>query len=411
MGGGYALFRQRQFRELWTANLLTSIGLVILLLGASWVMLSLTTNPLLVSMVQTATSLPFLVLAVPAGIVSDQYGHRRLLLGAHIWMLLAVAGLAVLTFGGHLTAAWLLGGLSLVGIGLVFQQSAWKPFLHELLPPDQLVAAISFNSLSNKLAQVVGPLMGGLLVGFKGAIIVFATRGLSHIVMLAVVRRVPKPAGAGRSDALSSREALASFGHGWRTLRGSRERYGPLIRLALFTLPCSGMVALLPLEAKLNIQTEVIGYGGLLTALALGTVSAVSLMPWLQSRIRMSTVSSAALVGFSVAVLGVSQWDSMLQDASFLLVAGFCWGILTVAHQWAVQTAAPADQRGLMTSFYTLVLQGSLAAGSFMFGLIATQVGVSHTILICGCVTASGLLLVRVFPMPDSLSQAPARRI
>jgi predicted MFS family arabinose efflux permease len=95
----------------------------------------------------------------------------------------------------------------------------------------------------------------------------------------------------------------------------------------------------------------------------------------------------------------------MLLDASFLLVAGFCWGILTVAHQWAVQTASPADQRGLMTSFYALTLQGSLAAGSFLFGLIATQLGVSPTILICGLVAASGLLLVRLFPMPDGVSQ------
>jgi MFS family permease len=405
VAGGYALFRQRQFRELWSANLLTSLGLVMLLLGASWVMLSFTTNPLLVSMVQTATSLPFLVLGIPAGIMSDLYGHRRLLLGAHIWMLLAVGGLAMLTFGGYLNAAWLLVGLAMIGIGLVFQQSAWKPFLHELLPSDQLVAAISFNSLSNKLAQVIGPLLGGLLVGFKGAIIVFSTRAVSHLVMIAVVRRVPKPAAQQHSDAPSYREAAASFAEGWRFLRASRQLYGPLIRLALFMLPCTGMVALLPLEAKENIQTEVIGYGGLLTALALGTVSAVSLMPWLQGRARMSTLSSAALGGFSLAVLGISQWDSMLLDASFLLVAGFCWGILTVAHQWAVQTASPADQRGLMTSFYALTLQGSLAAGSVLFGLIATQLGVSPTILICGLVAASGLLLVRLFPMPDGVSQ------
>lgn len=397
-GTGYALFRQRRFRELWAANLLSSLGLVVLLLGASWVMTSLTSNPLLVSMVQTATSLPFLLLGIPAGIMSDLYGHRRLLLGAHTWMLLIVAGLAALVVAADLNAGSLLTGLFLIGIGLVFQQAAWKPFLHELLPADQLVAAISFNALSNKLAQVVGPLMGGLLVGNRGAAIVFGIRGLSHLVMMAVIRRVPKP--AGRAEGTSFRQAATSFRDGWRSLRRTRELYGPLIRLALFMMPCTGVVALLPLEAKENIQTEVIGYGGLLTALAVGTVSAVTLMPWLQSRIRMSTLSSTALAGFSLAAIGISQWDSMLLDASFLLVAGFCWGILTVAHQWAVQTAAPADMRGLMTSFYSLVLQGSLAVGSFLFGLIAIRAGVSVTILICGLVAASGLLLVRAFPMP-----------
>ncbi|WP_445170322.1 MFS transporter [Mycolicibacterium sp. Dal123E01] len=398
MAGEYALFRVRQFRALWAANLLSNFGLVMLLLGAAWVMTTMTSNPLLVSMVQTATSLPFLILGIPAGIMSDLHGHRRLLLGAHTWMLLGVAGLAVLTFRDYLTAGWLLTGLAFIGIGLVFQQAAWKPFLHDLLPPDQLVGAISLNSLSNKLAQVAGPLLGGVLVGVKGAIIVFGTRALSHLVMMAVVRRVPTQGEHTNAGAFG--EAAASFADGWRSLRASRDLYGPMIRCAVFMLPCSGMVALLPLEAKLNIQTEVIGYGGLLTALAVGTVSAVTLMPWLQGRVTMNTLSSLALGGFSLAVLGVSQWDSMLLDASFLLVAGLCWGVLTVAHQWAVQTAAPSSQRGLMTSFYTLVLQGSLAAGSFLFGLIATQVGVSTTILICGVVAGSGLLLVRVYPMP-----------
>ncbi|WP_319436606.1 MFS transporter [Mycobacterium sp. RTGN5] len=401
MSGGYALFRLRQFRELWSANLLTSFGLVMLLLGAAWVMTTMTSNPLLVSMVQTVTSLPFLVLGIPAGIMSDLYGHRRLLLGAHTWMLLCVSGLAVVTLGHHLNPAWLLAGLALIGIGLVFQQAAWKPFLHQLLPSDQLVGAISLNSLSNKLAQVAGPLLGGVLVGTRGALIVFGTRGLSHLVMMAVVRRVPKS--GDRTDAGSFGEAAQSFTHGWGYLRTSRPLYGPMIRCVVFMLPCSGMVALLPLEAKLNIQTEVIGYGGLLTALAVGTVSAVALMPWLQDRAAMNTLSSVALTFFSLAVLGVSQWDSMLLDASFLLVAGFGWGILTVAHQWSVQTAAPDEMRGLMTSFYTVVLQGSLAAGSFLFGLIATQVGVSTTILICGLFAAAGLLLVRVFPMPGAV--------
>jgi MFS family permease len=404
MAGGYGLLRQRQFRNLWLANVLSSFGLVMLLLGAAWVMTTMTSNPLLVSMVQTATSLPFLVLGIPAGIMSDLYGHRRILLGAHTWMLLGIGGLTVLTLGGHLSAAWLLVGLSLIGVGLVFQQSAWKPFLHDLLPTDQLVAAISLNALSNKLAQVAGPLLGGVLVGTRGALLVFGVRGLSHVVMMAVVRRVPKA--GGRTDNGSFGQAARSFAEGWRVLRRSRELYGPMIRCVVFMLPCTGMVALLPLEAKLNIQTEVIGYGGLLTALAVGTVSSVALMPWLQDRLSMNTLSSIALSGFSLAVIGVSRWDSMLLDASFLLVAGFCWGILTVVHQWSVQTAAPNTMRSLMTSFYTLVLQGSLAAGSFLFGLIATQVGVSATILICGVFAAAGLLLVRVFPMPVAQEHA-----
>jgi hypothetical protein len=83
-GSGYDLFGNRLFRNLWGANLIHALGLVMLLLGASWVLTSLTDNPLLVSMVQTMMSLPFLFFSIPAGV-----------LGGY---LMGLAGIAVLLF-------------------------------------------------------------------------------------------------------------------------------------------------------------------------------------------------------------------------------------------------------------------------------------------------------------------------
>lgn len=408
-GSGYDLFRQRQFRELWVANVVSSLGTVMSLLAAAWVMTSLTDKAFLVTAVQTAVSLPFVFLSIPFGIVTDMFGHRRMLLVAHSWMVLPAIAMALIEWIGHLTPWVLLSLLFMIGIGTVMHQAAWKPLLYEVLPRESTVSAVSLNTLGSKTAQLVGPGLGGLLM-VAGAALIFAVRGLSHIAVVLVLLRVPKPAviepaviePAGRGLPLA--EARRSIQEGWRFLRGAPEIYGTLIRCALFMAPCAGMLALLPLEAKENIQTEVLGYGGLLTSLAIGSVSAVSLMPALRNHFRVRTMATVALAGFALAVFGISRWDSMFLDAGFLAVAGFCWGILNVSQQASVQIASPDGTRGLMTSFYSLTVQGSMALGSLIFGVFAEYRGVSASILLAGCVAAGGLLLVRWFPLSDGVA-------
>lgn len=396
--GGYELFAQRQFRSLWAANLVLNLGQVMLLLAAAWTMTSLTSSAVLVSLVQATTSLPFLLLGIPVGILSDRVGHRRLLLAAQVWMAALAVILALIEWMGHLTAWPLLALLFGIGVGLVVQQSAWKPFLHDMVPEDKLVAAISFNSLSNKLAQAVGPAIGGYLMGVVGVALIFAIRVASHLVMIVALCRGTKPAGAQPHPQFRVSQSLVE---GWRYLRRSPELYGPMARSAFLMAPCGGVLALLPLEARDNIQTGVIGYGGLLTVLGIGTTAGVSLMPLLQRHVRLNPMTTVAVLVFSLAVLAISRWDSMFLDATFLLFFGFSWSVLSVSYQFAVQTSSPEHMRGLMTSFYNVSLQGSMALGSIVFGVIAQKLVVSASILTAGLVATCGLLLAARYRVPD----------
>lgn len=191
-GSGYELFAEAGFRELWAANFILSLGMVMLQLGCGWTMTSLTDNALLVSMVQTTVSLPFFFFSIPAGMANDVWGSRPLLLASQVWMLLSTGLLAAIAWFWDLTPWWILSLLFLIGAGLAVQQSAWKPFLHELAPDDKLVAAISLNSLGNKLAQTAGPITGGYLLGLAGLGTVVAARAASHLVMVLALLRLPR---------------------------------------------------------------------------------------------------------------------------------------------------------------------------------------------------------------------------
>ena len=93
-GSGYELFADGEFRELWGANFILTLGMVMLQLGCGWTMTSLTDNAVLVTMVQTMVSLPFFFFSIPAGIANDRWGSRPLLLASQVWMLMLTAGLA-----------------------------------------------------------------------------------------------------------------------------------------------------------------------------------------------------------------------------------------------------------------------------------------------------------------------------
>lgn len=402
---GYELLRQGKFQQLWVANLVSGTGLVMLMLASGWAMASMAPSPIMVAAVPMAVSVSAFVLGIPFGIMTDRFGHRRLLLLAQILMLVPECVLAVLAWQGLLTPWLLLSALAVIGIGLVMQAAAWKPLLCMMYPRERMVAAISLNSLGNKIGKVAGPALGGLLTGLAGIASILCLRVLAHLMVICSVWRLGRPPDAGSGESKPSAGPRKSLSEGLRLLRRSPGIYGPMIRGVILMAPLAGLLALLPLDAKENIQTDVLGYGGLLTALGIGTVSSMSLMPLLRRHFRVNSLTTLALAVLGLAMLGVSRWDSMFLDAFFLLVLGFAWSIVGISHQVALQAASPDASRGLMTAFYEVTQQGSVVAGSFIFAFIAEQSVVSTAILVAAIVATGGLLLVRPFPLSDALSE------
>lgn len=116
----------RTFRSLLAANLISDIGAFMQSVGAAWLMTSLTNSPLYIALIQTASALPFFVLALPAGSIGDIFDRRKLILGTEIWMFGMAAVLAVTTFAGAMTP-WLLLLLTLgLSVGDGVESPAWR---------------------------------------------------------------------------------------------------------------------------------------------------------------------------------------------------------------------------------------------------------------------------------------------
>src|SRR5207253_1551692 len=169
------------FRNLLIADLVSDIGTFMQSVGAAWLMVSLHTGPGYVALTQTAASLPYFLLALPAGSAGDIFDRRRLILFTEAWMMGVALILAVLTIRGSMSP-WLLLALTFaLSAGDAFETPTWRAVLPDLVPNEDLEAASALNGIEFNLARAVGPGLAGALIATVGISAAFVANALSFI--------------------------------------------------------------------------------------------------------------------------------------------------------------------------------------------------------------------------------------
>lgn len=181
--------RQPLFRALWIAAVASNIGTWMQNVGGVWLMTSLTPSPLMVALMQTATSLPVFLVALPAGALADIFDRRRLLLFWQGWMLACAAGLGVLTLIGATTPVVLLSFTFALGLGAAMNAPAWQAIAPELVSRAELPAAVALNSVGFNIARAVGPALGGFIVAAAEPAAVFLLNAASFVGVIFVLYR------------------------------------------------------------------------------------------------------------------------------------------------------------------------------------------------------------------------------
>ena len=205
-GGVLAPLRLRVFRALWLANLVSATGTIVQGVGAAWLMTTLAGTPDLVAMVQTATYLPILLLALLAGTLADLWDRRRVLLLAQFWMVLISAGLAWLSGLDLVTPATLLLFTFLIGIGTALTGPAWQASVRGIVPQAELAAAVTLNAIAMNFARAVGPAVGGAVVAAAGAGAAFYLNAACTLVLAGALLWWPHRRAERRSSPRAGRQ-------------------------------------------------------------------------------------------------------------------------------------------------------------------------------------------------------------
>jgi len=367
--------------------------------GAAWLMMSLTRNSLYIALIQTATALPFFLLALPAGSIGDIFDRRKLILGTETWMLGIAIVLTVATFAGVMTP-WLLLLLTLgLSIGDAVESPTWRAIFPELVNnKEELPAALALNGIEFNLARALGPGLGGFIVAAVGVGAAFAFNALSFLGVIAVIAKWKRPA---RKSTLPVETFRGATSAAIRYVRYSPGIRRLLLRSAVLILFTSSFWALLPTAAR-ELSKSPIAYGFLLGFFGLGAVLGAIVLQRTRSRLSTETLLNIATATFATIILSVALLRSPVILCFLMLVGGSSWTSIMSLFNIMVQELAPDWVRARVLAVYLFVFQGSVAAGSTVWGYVALHTNVHLTLVFASIGTGACLLLAPFFRLPNT---------
>jgi MFS family permease len=238
--------------------------------ASGWLMTGLNPDPFVVALVQAASSLPICVFAIPAGALADIFDKRRYLIVVESLYTILAAAYAAMVWVGLATPINLLCFSFLLNAAGALTAPAWQAVVPQLVPKQDLSAAIAANSVGVNISRAVGPALGGAMISTLGIVAPFwvnAASNLGIVGALAWWRERRRP-----STLLPAERFGQAMLTGLRYARHNFHLRCTLMRAIGFFLFASAYWALLPLVARDQIAGGPNLYGALLGTIGVGAV-------------------------------------------------------------------------------------------------------------------------------------------
>jgi MFS family permease len=385
------------FRNLLLADVVSDVGTFMQGVGAAWLMVSLNGGPMYVALTQTASALPFFVLALPAGAVGDIVDRRKLILITEFWMLAVALLLAWITITGMMTPALLLILTFALSAGDAFETPTWRAVLPEVVPKDDLPAASALNGIEFNFARAVGPALGGVLIAIAGIGAAFLVNAATFLGVIIVIARWRRPV---RKRATPPETVTGATVAAIRYVRFSPAVRVVLLRAGAAMFFASGLLALLPSMAH-GITVSPIGYGILLGCFGTGAILGALAMQRARARWSTDAVVSGGIAIFGLTTMLAGTLHALLPVGAAMLIGGGAWISFISLFNVQVLNQAPDWVRARVLAVSMLVFQGAVAAGSATWGAVAARAGVSNALLWAGLGSVLTTALGFFLRLPD----------
>ena len=387
------------YRALWIAGLVSNVGTWMQTVGAQWLLVQRPNSAALVALVQTASTLPVLILALPAGVLADVFDRRRLLIAFQAFQFAVGVGLTVLTVVGQMPPALLLSFTFLLGCGQALWVPAYQSFIPELVPRELLPSASALGAVSINLARAIGPAIAGVLVARTGVAVVFALNAATFLAFAVVLVVVRTPASETTGEAERFLPALRA---GSRYVRHSLVVRRILLRSGLFVFPGSAMWALLPLIAHERLRMDAGGYGLLLGAVGIGAVAGAVVMPRVRESLSPTQLLALGSIVYGASLVVLATVRNPWLVGLVLVPTGTAWIAVLSSVNASLQLFLPHWVRGRGLSIYQIVLFGGQAVGAFVWGQVAQHVSLAGSFLAAAVVMLLGAATLAAWPMRDT---------
>jgi len=382
------------YRVFWLGQLISLSGTWMQTIAQSWLVLQLTNSPSALGFVTMLQFLPITVMALFGGVLADRLPKHRVLIITQSSAAIQAGILAILVISHHVQL-WHVYVLAFcLGVINSIDNPTRQAFVVELVGPDKLANAVALNSMLFNSARIIGPSIGGLMIGWLGTGGAFAANALSFLAVILglLIMRTDEFVAVARSP---RGRVLTQVAEGIKYAFSHSD-----ILLVLLLMACLGIfgynfTVMLPLIDKyilgagpevLGILTSAMGVGSVLAALAVAYAG----------KARVGVMLAGALIfSFSLLLVGVSRLYPLTLLGLFIL--GFASVTFSSNANTRLQLLAPDHLRGRIMSLYFLVFAGSTPFGGVIVGSLSALIGVSLTLQLMAIICLAGTLIAMLF--------------
>lgn len=410
--GWLAPLRHTVFRSLWTVWLTANICLWMNDVAAAWTMTSLTTSATLIALVQTASSLPVLLLGVPSGALADIINRKHYFVFAQIWLATNATALMLSLVFGVLSPYLLLFLTFTNGIGLAMRWPIFAAIVPEIVPRESLSSALALNAIAMNTSRIVGPLTAGAIIAAAGSTYVFALNMVLSLITTVIVMRWKYQ---GYVSTLPGERFVGAMRVGMQYAWQSNRMRTIIGRAFLFFFQSTGLIALLPVVAKTHFQGDAHIFTLLLACLGLGAIIAGSQLPRVRKYLKPSDLITYGLIVLSFASTGVVLAPDLWLASLLMMVCGAAWISVANSLTTSAQLTLPSWVRARGMSIYQMGLMGGSALGAAVWGRLADEYGVVTSIVLSSIFGLVVLFLIRKHridnhPLEDFTPVCPIER-
>ena len=374
--------QNRVFAMLWLAWMTSNICMWMSDVAASWMMTSLSNSPIMVALIQTASNLPVFLMGLPSGALADIVNRKKYFVITQIWLAGVAALLCFFTFVGSLSAELLLVLTFMNGIGLAMRWPVFAAIIPDFVNREQLPAALALNGMAMNASRIIGPLVAGALIASAGTEYVFA---LNMVLSLAITVIIMQWKYQADVSTLPGERFLGAIRVGIQYVKSSSRMRAVLIRIFLFFVQSSALMALLPIIAKEHFSGDAGTFTLLLSSLGFGAVISGAQLPWLRLRFDRNQLVFMGQVILSASAIGVVLAPNLWIAAPLMMINGAAWIITANSLSIAAQFALPSWIRARGMSIFQMSLMGGSAIGAAVWGKLADSTDVTVSV-ICGSI-------------------------
>jgi DHA3 family tetracycline resistance protein-like MFS transporter len=405
MSGGATFFervgilrplRHRDFRLLWTGMLVSFMGDGIYLVAIAWEVLRLSNVPSALAAVGVAWSIPQTIVLLFSGVLSDRTDRRRVMIVGDAIRGVAIAAIGILTVTGAVRLWHIVALVVVFGVGQAIFGPAFSSIVPQLVPEDDLAQANSLDQFVRPFAlQLIGPGIGGVLVGIFDAGLAFCLDAATFAFSIAAIARMRPTPPLRSADERSS--AFADLKEGLSYVLARTWLWGGMFAALVGLLLTWGpFEVLVPFVVKnrlhgsptdLGIVFAVGGVGAVVTAYIWGEAG-------LPRRPMTVLYLSWAVAAFAIAGFGIvtAVWQAAL------VAAIEACGITTLLVMWftVVQRHVPGEILGRVSSLDWMISAGLIPVSFALTGPVASAIGATETLLVAGLAGGAVILATMV---------------